>query len=188
MIILHLVLDIYFAAMLGVSGLAKLESPSSFAGILRQQRIVPKWGIVPASHVLPWSELALASALIVGLLSVPIAFMTLALFVGFLGIETYFLITGRNTNCGCYGALRKRPVDRASVITSGVLVLLAVLHTWAALRVAPLAWGWRLPAIAVFCGMGGWLGWRIISRRNGQTRSLSPEGVTSIVQVFDYSG
>lgn len=129
MTIVHFVLDLYFAATLGVSGIAKVESPRSFAATLRQQGILPRQAIGSVSRVLPWAEIVLACALVAGLAPVPVASVVLALFVGFFAVETFLLITGRTADCGCYGNTRRQLVDGASLMTSAALVVLATTHT-----------------------------------------------------------
>lgn len=43
--ILHLALDIYFTFALGIAGIAKLDTPHSFASLLRYQYKFPSWSI-----------------------------------------------------------------------------------------------------------------------------------------------
>lgn len=47
----QLALDCYFAAVLGVSGLAKIDNPALFAVTLRRQRLLPRWSITSVSYI-----------------------------------------------------------------------------------------------------------------------------------------
>ncbi|MDQ2827631.1 MAG: hypothetical protein M3Y74_01060 [Chloroflexota bacterium] len=165
MMVLQFALDLYFAAVLGISGLTKAVRPHRFATILARQRILPTWSIPSTSRVFPWVEIVLAGALIAGLFPVIIATLVLALFIVFLCVEVILLKAGRSTECGCYGAMYSQKVSTASAATSTLLVCLAALHLWSAVASFPKTWGetiglWRLVALGVFCVTGTWLLYR----------------------------
>ncbi len=64
--LLQFVLLLYFAAVLDVSGLAKIEDPQQFAAIMRRHRLLPAWSIGMVARVFPWAEVLLASMLLTG--------------------------------------------------------------------------------------------------------------------------
>ncbi len=51
MAVATLLLELYFAAMLGVCGLAKIENPTYFASTLRRHGILPQWSITGVSRL-----------------------------------------------------------------------------------------------------------------------------------------
>lgn len=157
-------LDLYFAAMFGSSGLAKISNPRSFANILRQQRILPGWSTRIVSLTLPLAEILIALCLVAGLIAIVTATLVLALLLTFLGVKVYLLMTGSTADCGCHGSENPRPVDSASVIASAILALLAAVHLWFSIQVAPVNWPWRLIADCVFLVIGCFLIGKIIVR------------------------
>lgn len=159
------VLDLYLAAVLGISGLTKVKEPAEFATTLYRHRILPSWSIPGISRVLPWIEVALASALVIGLATLLTAALVLILVGAFFIIETILLVNGSATKCGCYGTGHAGKVDGASVLTSAALVGIAALHLWAVHDGGRVAWAWRLAAIALCGGAGFWLLWRAMHRR-----------------------
>lgn len=158
-------IELYLAAMLGVSGLAKVEQPGHFAATLRRHRILPAWSIPAVSRVLPWLELAVACSLVAGVVLRPAAVLVLVLFASFLVVEVVLVVTKRATDCGCYGVAYPQKVDRASIMVSAVFVTLAAFHLWAVTGVAPVSADWRLPGIAIFGAAVCWALWRMASRR-----------------------
>jgi hypothetical protein len=127
---LSLALDLYFAAMLGVSGLSKLANPLAFKVSLSRYRLFPSWLTNALSRSLPWIELTLALALPVGIAGGVIGALNAILFSSFLGIETLLVLSGRRAKCGCYGATLGRTVDGSTVVTSFLLAGLALLDFW----------------------------------------------------------
>lgn len=192
MTIVHFVLDLYFAAVLVVSGFAKVENPADFAATMRRQRILPRWSLRSTSLVFPWLEIALAVTLIVGLIPVLTASFLCVLFTVFFGIQTRLLLGGRATDCGCFGQALQRRVDGASLLTSGALIVLTALHLWATLHGAALNWTWRLPSMILLCAVGGWMWWGAIRRRRYAAAFVmpSPREATSANSsqiVLDYT-
>lgn len=163
-------LSLYFAAMLGVSGLAKVENTNSFASTLRRQRILPTWSIQLVSSMFPWLEVGIALLLIVtmGALAVWSAAITLLLCACFLATEITVALTKRAADCGCYGTAYKRKVDGASIGTSTLLVLIAGLQLWLAGWTPGPGWQWRLGALLVYVSAGVWLCSRMWQRRRAK--------------------
>lgn len=168
---LTLTLDCYFAAMLGVAGLAKLDDPAPFAATLQRQRLLPAWSVGPISRLLPLLEIAIAGALLSGIAAIVVAALTLLVFAGFLVVQMLLLATEHGGDCGCYGAASPHHVERASVSTAALLACLAGVHLWLVDRATAVGWPCRLVAGICFAGMMGWLGWHIRQRRVASCRS-----------------
>lgn len=142
-----LLLQVYLATVLGVSGLAKAVNSKQFAVTLRSQRILPNWSIDWISYLVPWLAMLLALLLVVGVLPIVVGTITLLIFISFLIIEIILLKTKRNQQCGCYGMAHPQKVDEASVTVSIIFVTLAGFNLW-----GTLSWGivsslWRIPVI-----------------------------------------
>lgn len=158
-------LALYFAAVLGVAGLAKLERPALFALLLRRQGLLPAWCIGAVSRILPWCELALAAALVAGVAPMPVAAVTLALFVTFLAAQALLALLQRGAPCGCYSAAAIENTVPASVATAMLLVGLAAAYLWSVGHVPAIDWHWRTVGVVLFTGCTGWIGGRIRQRR-----------------------
>lgn len=164
MALLRFALTLYFAAMLGVAGLAKAEQPALFAAILRQQRLLPAWGVGAVSRLFPWCEIVLAVALVAGITPRFIAAFLFTLFAALTVVQTYLLVAQRAATCGCYGAWSTRNVAGASATATALLTGLAGLHLGLVFHVAAIAATWRVLAGATFVGFEGWIGWRTCQR------------------------
>lgn len=163
--LLRYLLALYFAAMLGVAGLAKIERPNLFALLLYQQHILPTWCVRAVSRVLPWYEIILAVALVAGVAPLLVAALMLLLFVTFVVAQVLLLLRHRDVACGCYGAMaieRARPASMASAV---LLACLTAAYVWLVSHIPAIDWHWRIAATALFAGFAGWIGWRIRQRR-----------------------
>lgn len=158
--ILLMLLALYLAATLGVSGLAKAAQPAYFSTTLRQQGLLPAWSISVIGWSVPWLELVLAGALISGVAALPISVLTLALFVGF-GVVKLLLYRRQVTvDCGCYGPDQARQVDASSLAVVGVQIGLATLHLGFVAWLPIVVNGWRLGGLLLFAGLVSVVLWR----------------------------
>ena len=124
------------AAVLLVSGIAKLRSPDSVDAAFTSLE-VPKVLDTPVVRRLsPWAEVALGVALLVtsGAALVVVALLTLALFVAYLVLIVGAVRRPEPVDCGCFGALGDSRVTRVTVWRNVTLVLSAVLAVVAGLR------------------------------------------------------
>lgn len=154
-------LTLYFALFLGVSGLAKIDSPLLSQGERATPKVMPvELLFAPlASRVLGVFEIALASFLATGISIDVLAILNAALFGVFLLFKFLLMLAGQGRRCGCFGAHGLREVDTSSVIAStlvlGLAVVLAVLAqrpsanalNWIAGTVFVLAFGWILVSV-----------------------------------------
>lgn len=157
--------ELYFAAVLGVAGLAKIGNPRRFATALLQQKIFPAWCINIFVKIVPWIEIVIALMVIFNAVEPLTAILILALFIVFLGLKIFLLATGRVEDCGCYGSAKPEEVDGASIVVSALLVLFAAGHLWLITRGASVGWLWRLPVGILFTGTICFLAARTIIRR-----------------------
>ena len=177
MAVLRFILSLYFAAMLGVAGLAKMEQPALFAAILRRQRLFPAWGIGAVSRLFPWCEIVLAVALVVGIAPRFIATLLFALFAALTVVQAHLLIARRAVPCGCYGAWSTRNIAGASATTSALLTGFAGLYLGLVCHGAAIAAPSRVLAGALFVGFEGWIGLRTWQRHQQPRRARYPAHV-----------
>jgi len=166
-------LECYFAAVLAVSGLAKADQPERFAMTLHRHGILPRRSIPAISRVFPRAEVALAGWLVTGVATPAAILVILLLFAVFGIIETILVVTRRATECGCYGVAFPQKVDRASIATSMIVVLLAGADLWLTRQTTPLIWYWQPGRIALFVTGVGWLAWRLSARRRSWQRQAT---------------
>ncbi len=168
-------LDCYFAAVLGVAGLAKLDDPAPFAATLRRSRLLPAWSIGTISRRLPWCEILLAAALVIGVMPMLVAALVVLLCMGFLVGQALLLLTTSEGACGCYGAASAHRIEGASVATATLLLSLSALHLWLVIEAAAvIAWQWRLAAGVLYAVAASRLGWRTWQRRRSARCSQRP--------------
>ncbi|MDD5371525.1 MAG: hypothetical protein PHQ40_20800 [Anaerolineaceae bacterium] len=152
-------LGLYFALVLGVSALAKLENPAFFMGTLRRQRIFPARGILFIAWAAIGVEIAVPVFLITGLLPLVSSVTIVFLFLGFLILEIALLKTKRTNNCGCYGVVNPQKVDVSSILSLIIYNMLAMLNFWLTFKYRSVGYGVssRYPLILIFFGMCLWL-------------------------------
>lgn len=168
--LLRYLLTLYFAAMLGVAGLAKIERPDLIALLMHQQHILPTWCVRAVSRVLPWYEMTLAATLVAGIAPLLVALLTLLLFTTFFMAQTLLLVMHRGTPCGCYGAMAIKRAAPANVASAALLFCLAAAHVWSVGHIPAIDWHWRIAATVLFASFAGWIGRRVRQRR---TRRLA---------------
>ncbi len=170
LMLLSLVLSSYFAATLGVAGLAKIEHQQAFAQALRQQKIVPKWSASTISYTFPWVEIILAVALALRVAPIFTASLTTILTILFFGIHITLYNSTNASDCGCFSATSEK-VDLSNVITSGLFMCLAIVFLGTTMRFPPIPVTWRIAPAVVFIGGGSWLIWRIMLRHRIAARA-----------------
>lgn len=158
-------LNVYFTAVFGISGLAKLHTLPSFAATLRHQRILPAWIIPTFSRIFPWLELVVATCLVTGFMPIFTSLIVFALCITFLVIKVLLARTNPTASCGCSGAMGYHKVDAASLVVSVVLIVLSTLQLAAAMWGAKVDVAWRLATAFVYCATTGWLLYCMLMRR-----------------------
>lgn len=149
---LRLLLEVYFAVLLGVAGLAKSVNVQRFADTLTRQHLLPTWSIQPVARIVPWLELGTAFLLLTGLAAPGIAMILVTFCTGFLIVRFLLLYTGRDTDCGCYGNTAPEAVNASSVATSVLWLVLALLHFWLVIMAPGVHWLWRVIGPILFLG------------------------------------
>ncbi len=81
------IFSLYFAAVLGVSGLSKVADPVRFEQALAQQGFWPTWTRSFLRVTVPCTEVVLALLLLTGWSQVLVGSAVVALFAAFLGVK-----------------------------------------------------------------------------------------------------
>lgn len=119
------------------AGYEKAREPwIKFAVSVDEFKAVPDSWVQPIARILPWGEIALAIALISGILTrwfALIATLLLALFLG-VGIRAYAL--GLTVDCGCFGAGHSGGIDAMWFVEHVAMLALGLAVTMGAFLMA----------------------------------------------------
>lgn len=165
--ILRFLLEMYFAAILGTAGFAKLDHSQLFLLTLQRLRIFPDWSTGAISKIFPWFEIILAFSLL--LIMRPYKFIVdLIVLVFFIFFLIFNIVTSIENappkDCGCYGRALRRQGLRTERVTLFVQLILAGLLVFLSLWAVPLPTFYYLCSAVLFAGVSGWLGWRVWQR------------------------
>ena len=150
------------------SGLGKLADLAGFTSGVRDYRILPNHLVPVFSRLLPWLEIVLALALLLGVL-VPIAAVAVSVLVACFTIAVVInLVRGREINCQCHGVAGSRTISWGTVARNLPLIGLSLwLGVAAPLALTSIDWlqRWTIdltligsPAAAILavCCIGFW--------------------------------
>jgi uncharacterized membrane protein YphA (DoxX/SURF4 family) len=113
----------------------KLVQPwEIFALSIDSYGLLPEWAVILVARALPWLELALGLALLVGFQLVAVSALVTLLLVGFMGamLRAWWLDLG--IDCGCFGI--GQAVSRGTLLRDGALTLLSLGVTGGALALS----------------------------------------------------
>lgn len=124
------------AAVLVLSGVAKLPDPASTHRMMRLLRLPAPVADLRVARVLPWAELGIAALLLtpwwwtyaVG------AVAALVLFVVFLVVIARAMTFDPRPTCGCFGQVGDHRINAKTLTRNVVLVALALVSGWIALQ------------------------------------------------------
>ncbi len=176
--ILRFLLDIYFAMVLGTSGLAKIDSPAYFATVLRRQQLLPAWSINLISKAFPWFEIIIAFLLLLAESTCKILVVSTVcvLFLTFLLIKVILLVRGQSTDCGCYGKALSQKIEESGIVVAVVQAIFALGLFSLTLWQLPLPRIYYGVSAVLFATASGWLMWKMWKRRVlTRNRSGNPE-------------
>ena len=115
------------AAFLVPSGIRKLRHQQRFAQGVLDYRVLPTSLARPIGYVLPWTELALGVALILGI-ALPVAAVAASvLVVSFIAAVTVNLRRGRQIACNCYGIAGTATIGLGTLARNGLLSGLTII-------------------------------------------------------------
>lgn len=98
-------------------------NPAAFALSIEAFRLVPGFLVPPLAFYLPWFEIIVGAALVIGLWGREAAVLTLALYAAFtLGLLSVVL-RGMDIDCGCFGGLFGSESAGLATITRNVVLM-----------------------------------------------------------------
>ena len=112
----------------------KALANDDFARAVHNYRLLPRWLELPIARGLPYSELVLGGALVVGLATRFAAALVAAMLLVFATAVARNLARGRRIDCGCYSATSPRTIGWPLVAED---MLLAAMAGFAALYASP---------------------------------------------------
>ncbi len=162
-------LRLYFALLLGVSGLAKIDRPLvERDGISLRMRLVGLFFSSITGRVLGAFEIVLAFLLALGIRTELVTVVNAALFGLFLLFKLFLMFTRQGSRCGCFGTHELIAIDLSSVIAStlilGLAVILAALARWSSSN----ALNWIVTII--FLPTFGWIVFKSLWRHRLENR------------------
>src|SRR6478752_401088 len=124
------------AAVLIVSGVAKLRAPETIDSAFTSLEVPRALDTPFVRRLSPWVEVALGAWLLLatGVALVVVATLTLLLFVAYLVLVARAVRRPEPVDCGCFGALGDSQVTRVTVWRNAALVLSALLAVVAGLQ------------------------------------------------------
>jgi uncharacterized membrane protein YphA (DoxX/SURF4 family) len=101
--ILHWLCRLILAGVFIYSGYVKLQEPLQFAVAISGYKMVPENLIFPMARFLPWMEIVLGLAILIGWKIRYFSAATAALLLFFITVLTITISRGIEANCGCFG-------------------------------------------------------------------------------------
>jgi uncharacterized membrane protein YphA (DoxX/SURF4 family) len=152
---LQVALAVGLGGVFVASALPKLRHPRGFVLAVMEYRVLPMRASWVVGRVAPAVELMMGLMLATGVLLPVAASAAMALLLCFLAAIGLNLARGRDLDCHCFGAARKRKIgwrvmleDTALLLAGGSL--LGLLMAMSTTLVALAAWSpWRLLSLAV---------------------------------------
>jgi uncharacterized membrane protein YphA (DoxX/SURF4 family) len=112
------------------AGIAKVREPwLQFAVSIETFKMVPETWLEPIARILPWCEIALAIALLPGILARWFSLILTGMlgFFLFIGIRAY--AKGLTVDCGCFGAGNSGAVDAKWFVEHAAMLALGLAVT-----------------------------------------------------------
>ena len=126
--ILKLALRIVLAAVFLYAAYTKLRQPwLVFAMSIDSYQLLPEWAVLFIARTLPWLELAIGAALLIGILLRYVSLAATLLLGVFFTIMLLSYGKGMGIDCGCFGV--GEPLTAKTLIRDGSLLIAAVALT-----------------------------------------------------------
>jgi uncharacterized membrane protein YphA (DoxX/SURF4 family) len=101
--ILHWICRLILAGVFIYSGYVKVQEPLQFAVTISGYKMVPENLIFPMARRLPWVEIVLGLAILIGWKIRYFSAATAALLLFFIAVLAITISRGIEANCGCFG-------------------------------------------------------------------------------------
>jgi uncharacterized membrane protein YphA (DoxX/SURF4 family) len=141
--IIHWLCRLILAGVFIYSGYIKLQEPLQFAVAISGYKMVPENLIFPMAKYLPWVEVILGLAILIGWKIRYFSAATAALLLFFIVILVITISRGIEANCGCFG-LDER-ISPLTILRDSLFLIPALYLTFE----SRLTKRWRKPSAAV---------------------------------------
>lgn len=124
------VLSLCFRLILGCvffyAGAIKVVDPQGFALSVYNYHIVPGWLVNPVAILLPWVEVVMGAALILGVLVPGASLVVSGLLLVFVCAQGLSLVRGLDISCGCFSTSREAgTITWLFLVRDGALLAMA---------------------------------------------------------------
>ncbi|MFC1466326.1 MAG: MauE/DoxX family redox-associated membrane protein [Candidatus Brachytrichaceae bacterium NZ_4S206] len=134
---------IFLGVIFLTSVIGKLLNWRSYVQSVANYEIVRGWAAKLVAVMLPLIEAVVAVMLLSGAGLQIASVIAAALLIGFIGALTVNLRRERLIECGCYGIVGSRTISWGTVIRNLILLLTALLVSFAAIRMGSKALTWQ---------------------------------------------
>jgi len=114
------------------ASLDKVSHPTRFADILRGYELLPGSLVRPLAHIVPWGEIVIGVALILGVFTRVAALAAAALFGVFAAAVASAVLRGLEISCGCFTTRAGAEPANWTTVSRSLFFLLLSLLLWKA--------------------------------------------------------
>jgi len=121
---LHWLCRLVVAGVFIYSGYVKVEAPLQFAVAISGYQLVPEDLVYPMAQYLPWIEIALGLAVLIGWKIRYFSSAAAALLLFFMVILTITYLRGIEANCGCFSM--DDPITPLTIVRDSIFLIPAL--------------------------------------------------------------
>jgi putative oxidoreductase len=123
---INLTIRVGLALFFVAAAVPKIAEPLAFATSISQYKMVPSIAVHPMALVLPWMELLVALALLIGYRTKMMALLTAGMLVIFTIAVIWAVINNLKIDCGCFGDGNGEVTDWNKVFKNTGMIILAL--------------------------------------------------------------
>lgn len=101
--ILHWACRLFLGGIFVYAGYTKIENPLQFAAAVEAYQLLPPYSVIWVVKILPWLEIVLGGALLVGIVIRYMAAAAGVFLAFFIGVMLVTFLRGIEADCGCFG-------------------------------------------------------------------------------------
>lgn len=122
--ILHWISRCILGGIFIYSGYFKLQAPLQFAVAITGYKLVPENLVLPLATYLPWAEIVLGLAILIGWKIRYFATAAAALLLSFMAVLTITYLRGIEANCGCFSF--DDPITPLTILRDSLILVPAI--------------------------------------------------------------
>ncbi len=101
--ILHWTCWLFLGGIFIYAGYTKMKNPLQFAAAVEAYQLLSPYLVIWVVKILPWFEIVLGAALVVGFSTRYVAAVAVGFLTFFIGVMLVTYLRGIETDCGCFG-------------------------------------------------------------------------------------